>query len=376
MLVELLHKVAEMEHIEEGERAYRHRPSSAGPDRCIRQMVYHARGEVKEQELSGRVLHIFNDGHWHEELTNEWIAKTAFHLHSQQMRVKVSMLGITLCGSMDGILTDILNQDRVYEHKGLNHFTFEKYWNGKEFPEDYFAQTTIYIRGAQDSNPNIREALLVVKNKNTAAFLEYLMDYDREKDTLTIQKMTNHLGEIKTLNVTREGIVQKAFQKFKDIDAHLTEGTLPDRPYDFDDWHCQYCAYSGLCWSSLSEEVASLSDQIELEPELADTFRYYKEVSAQISEQEKEKEELKKQILDVMKAKQAKTGKAGEYLATMSIFPTEKLDRKLIPEPLNKRLAAYEVPGWQTRLTVSKLPPPKEPKQKKVKKEKGHEPSV
>ena len=103
MLVELLHKVAQMEDEDREPVDYYPRPSMAGPDRCIRQMVYLARGEEKEKALDGRVLHIFNDGHWHEELTIEWIQKTAFTLHSQQMRIRVSMQGLTIGGSIDGI---------------------------------------------------------------------------------------------------------------------------------------------------------------------------------------------------------------------------------------------------------------------------------
>jgi hypothetical protein len=108
MLVELLMPIAEMMNQNEDERQYYHRPSAAGPDRCIRQMVYQARGQEKDKELSGRTLHVFNDGNFHELLTADWIQKSAFTLHSAQMKIKVSMLGLTIGGSIDGVVTDIL----------------------------------------------------------------------------------------------------------------------------------------------------------------------------------------------------------------------------------------------------------------------------
>ena len=42
MIADIILKVAAMERTEED--AYRPRPSSAGPQRCIRQMVYHGLG--------------------------------------------------------------------------------------------------------------------------------------------------------------------------------------------------------------------------------------------------------------------------------------------------------------------------------------------
>lgn len=353
MLVELLHPIAVMEHQDEDERKYYHRPSMAGPDRCIRQTVYLAQGG--QNEFGGRILHVFNDGHWHEELTNEWIQKSAFTLHSQQMKVKVSMLGLTIGGSIDGVLTDILGIDRLYEHKGLNHFTFEKYWGKEEYPEDYLCQCAIYLRGLQEVNPDIRECLLVIKNKNTAAFLEYLLDYERDTDALTILRKTNHLGETVEIDEQRVSIVTQAFYKFLEIDQHVATGSLPDRPYNYDDWHCEYCSFRDQCWESFKDEVESLAEQEELEPEVADTLRYYKELGAHLNEQKKEREELRDQILSILKAKQAKSGKAGEYLANMNIFPKEKVDWDLVPSSVSRQLDPYRKTSWETRLTIKSL---------------------
>ena len=44
-------------------KEYHHRPSSAGPDRCIRQTVYHSLGTERDR-LSDRTALIFDDGRW------------------------------------------------------------------------------------------------------------------------------------------------------------------------------------------------------------------------------------------------------------------------------------------------------------------------
>lgn len=360
MLVELLHKVAQMEDEDREPVEYYPRPSMAGPDRCIRQMVYLARGEEKEKALDGRVLHIFNDGHWHEELTIEWIQKTAFTLHSQQMRIRVSMQGLTIGGSIDGVLTDILGRDRLFEHKGYNHFTFQKYAAKEIYPEDNFTQCAIYLRGLQDVNPDIREALLIIKNKNTCAFLEYLLDYERETDTLTVVSKADHLGEVVPIHTpdhpeVRPSIVTDAFWKFLEVEQHKTSGSLPDRPYGFDDWHCEYCAFQGACWSGFGEEVEALAPETELEGEVADTLRYYREVSAHLNEGKREQQALRAQIIAMLREKKAKKGKAGEYVATLSVYPAQELDQTTLPARLQQELAYHKTQTWKERLTITNL---------------------
>ena len=63
MLAEILHQIASMENEEQDSRKYYPRPSGAGSERCIRQMVYDCMG-VAGKVLPGRTLHVFNDGNW------------------------------------------------------------------------------------------------------------------------------------------------------------------------------------------------------------------------------------------------------------------------------------------------------------------------
>ena len=57
----------------------------------------------------------------------------------------------------------MLGVDRLWEHKAINHFTFNKYWNG-ENPVDYFTQVGIYTNALTDIIP-VKEALLLIKIK-------------------------------------------------------------------------------------------------------------------------------------------------------------------------------------------------------------------
>ena len=358
MIVELLHKVAGME-LEEHQ--YRPRPSMAGPERCVRQMVYQRLGVTPDRELPDRLKHVFDDGQWHEELTKEWISKTVFTLHSSQLGVTLplvfdwlprKMYTCSICdqqvcqadlhGHIDGILTDILNVDRLWEHKGLNHFTFEKLWARKEYPEDYFCQCSIYIKALQRENPDITEAVLMVKNKNTSGFLEYAMRYDSEPDTLSVYRMTLHDGQTVELKEIRPNIVGNAIQKFHGVESSAKDHVLPERPYEFDDWHCAYCRYQDTCWAGYVDELKSLAGEARLEPEWADTLRYHAQLGAQIKEQEKEREEIGDQIKRHMITHQLKKAKAGEYAVTLVSMNKKSIQWDTVPASLQASLDHYK----------------------------------
>src|SRR5438105_2670715 len=68
------------------EHLYRPRPSLAGPERCLRQLVYLAMG-TKGRPFPGRFLLVLDDSSWHEELTLNWLAQSEYKIHSRQLEV-------------------------------------------------------------------------------------------------------------------------------------------------------------------------------------------------------------------------------------------------------------------------------------------------
>jgi hypothetical protein len=156
MLAEVIVKAAGMELEERG--PYYPRPSSAGPERCVRQLVYHATGAMayNERAMPDRLVLVLNDSSWHEELTGDWLNKTTYALHSRQMPVDCCILpwrdehparlcetcskqkereiwipNNTMHGHIDGVVTDLSFTDTHYEHKAISHFKFQEYWNDK-----------------------------------------------------------------------------------------------------------------------------------------------------------------------------------------------------------------------------------------------------
>jgi len=325
MLAKLLHQIAAMEQSEQESHDFYPRPSIAGPDRCIRQLVYWAK-KTDPKPLPGRTLHVFDDGHWHEELVKDWIRKSAFQLHSEQMEID-TMVGV---GHVDGIITDMLGVDRLWENKALNHFTFESIWNGN-WPTDYLTQLALYIEGAGRINPELTEGILFIKNKNTAAYMELVCKYDREKDSLTITNVERSNGDTSEPKHVIPDICMTAVNKFAAVQHCVDDNMLPDRQYPFDDWHCGYCPYGQTCWEAFIDEHKNLAEHATLDTEMADMVRYERELQAHESEVKKERGEVRENIKKKLTELKARSGRAGEYLIDWKAEMVEQFNSELVP---------------------------------------------
>lgn len=337
MLAEILVKVAGME--KQKQQKYRPRPSSSGPERCVRQMTYHSRGFKADKEMADRFVMTIDDSIFHEDITHDWISKTAFKIHSTQMKVESLELpsGEKLGGSIDGVITDLLGVDRLYEHKAINHFTFNKYWGG-DYPLDYFCQCCLYIKGLRKVNPDIKEAVLLIKNKNTAQYIDYLIHYDEAIDTAYIVEVCHSNGEKKTPKKDEvylevfHNVIEKVVAKFEAVRKHTIQKTLPDRPHEIGTtFPCGYCNWEETCFEGYEDEFNNLTDNAELDEEFATSFKYYKELQMHEKESKNAVDELKEKIKKDLKELDCRKGKCGEYTFNLRLQKKEGIDKEKIP---------------------------------------------
>lgn len=351
MLAELLHKIASQKYQEKGNNRYRPRPSLAGPDRCIRQMVYWRLG-IPATPLPGRAVVIFDDSSFHEDLTADWIRQSAYKLHSQQMAVEAQMDGFpfTLKGKIDGIIEDFEGNESLYEHKAVSHFSWQEMAKGEPHL-DYLAQDSIYLRGLHSVSPNIRDLILLIKNKNTAQYLEFIATYFYEEDELVVRSM--HLStegmEETQINKSYPNIVRDSFVKFQAVEDYASSKELPKRQYNKDHWRCDYCQYNVHCWEGYEAEFQALGTEAEI-PELEDLCAYYLETSSHANEMKKENEELKEKIKKTLADKGVREGTAGKYIIKNSMVKSTRIDKTLIPTPI---LGLCERESFYEKLTIN-----------------------
>lgn len=331
MIAEIIPKIAGQ--FDNKESHYYPRPSVAGPERCTRQMVYWGMN-IPRSPLPGRSILVFDDSRWHEDLTADWIRRSVFHLHSEQLEVKITAPGylFNLTGHIDGIITDVTAVDYLWEHKAINHFTWQKYHDGA-IPLDYVTQCCLYIRGLKATYGTVDKAILLVKNKNTASYLEFLIAYNFDDDSAVIVSITDSNGKVKELNERIDKICISAFEKLRLVNEYINKLTLPKRDYFIgENWQCEYCGWCKTCWAGYQNEFNELKTNAMLPDDVADMLRYYKELGAQKTDIEKEYREMASKIKDTMKQIGAREGRAGEYIARLKLIESDRIDKELLSE--------------------------------------------
>lgn len=380
MLSDILHKVAAMDFEEQYEGKYKPRPSLSGPQRCIRQLTYWARGEEKKP-LPGRAVVVMEDSSWHEELTADLVRRSAFKLHSEQMSVTIPNAyywrtkGTWECvvckrmgnaqtvyhnsechGHIDFMVTDLTGKDTLVEHKALSHFGFQGLLDNpiKNLPLDYFTQTAIYMRGAQAVNPELKDALLLVKNKNQSGYLEFVLSYNGKKDELKIKEMIHHTGDRTKIDRTMRKVTEEAFAKFARVEAHRKAGTLPDRQYYYDNWHCEYCMFNRQCWLGYVAEFNEMSnDAVVLEGNLVELVKTERAFAADESKAKKGKEAKRKEIKRVLKEFQIREGVIdSRYRLKWTVKEVDKLNTDLLQPSERDRIMEKQL---QERLDIKEI---------------------
>lgn len=353
MLAEILHKVAAQEYQQRGDSRYYPRPSLAGPERCIRQMVYWRLG-VPATPLPGRGVMVFDDSIWHEQLTGDWIRKSAYDLHSEQMKVTIKRdpYKFVLHGKIDGILQDMLGKEFHLEHKAVSHFSWVEMAKGNAHA-DMVAQDCMYLDGLREVAPHIEDSLLLVKNKNTAQYLEFLITYAAAEDVAIVKSILVSGEGMEPVELNREykGIIEDSFAKFQKVEDYASQNTIPKRQYERDHWRCQYCQYHETCWANYEEEFHSLATGVDLS-EIEDVCAGYLRATASSSEIKKEKDGLKAQIKKVLEEKGAREGIAGKYIVKNTLSSRTEIDQDLIP---NAILAVCERTVPSERFTVREV---------------------
>ena len=374
MLADVLHKVAGME--QEDATPYAIRPSLASPEtadspgRCKRAMTYWRRGETPAP-WPGRFVLVLDDSSWHEELTADWIRKTAYRLHSQQMAVDIPLpqpLGgerfcgrcrvpippTVLHGHIDGIFTDLLGVDRLLEMKALNHFGFQRLLN-EELPLDYLTQACLYLRGLRTLSADLREAVLLVKNKNTAAYLEYRLSHDPEEDLCHVVELVASDGTRRALDVFLPGLVTTALRKFEEVEQHAAARTLPPRPFARDTWQCDYCRFGERCWQGFEAEHAAFAQQDPLPPEADTLFEAYWKAGNDKRAGEATLAQLRPALLRLLQQREARSGKSAGFRVTWALQPRRQLVAEKLPPDVRE---AATVPQTIDVLTVRPLRDP------------------
>lgn len=361
--------------------AYRPRPSMAGPERCLRQIVYKGRG-VEGAPVGSRLAMVLKDGDAHERVSIDVLRHTLLHIHSEQHPIdlvnalpwRAHLPGYTcsvctptgdtphiipastLHGHLDYLGRDLFGDNHLGEHKGVVSHIFKRFWEWEKEPLDYFTQNVCYFRGLREEGLVVNTGGLLIKNKDTSAYLEFEFEYDYDQDRLFVGNMIYAPGlERRAVNKTYTGLYHQAIEKFRLADQHIADQTLPPRLDDADDTRCLYCPYQDLCWEGYEQppltQALMLPDHLlPLAKELFDLEAELKQLKPKSDRQE----ELKTTLIKELTVLQATTLTSPDLEIQLTQSSQNRLDEKRLPTSIKK---AFIKTITVNRLTVRRPKP-------------------
>lgn len=380
MLAEVIVRIAAEQAAEERIAAkWRPRCSSAGLDRCTRREVYASFGTTPAP-LPGRTVLIFEDGDWGEELTLDWLRKSAYTVHSEQMALNPCFAPNThpgyqcaVCsqrvkadqvhGHIDAIVTGIDGIDRLLEHKTTSRFGFQRWATGYEFPMGYVTQTALYIVGLRKVGTDVsRDGIVIIKCKDTSQYMEIHVRaptcIGKGEEPTEITKLIVMEGEtpveidVQPDQRLHPKLLQQNVERWQGIARHRDAKTLPDRPHPWGSWQCDYCPFGRTCWdgySAAAKLLAASGARVKLVGENADLVRAAAAASEAANQAKRVAEDLKKKVKVMFGTIDAREA----YVDLDDVVVTAKLDirertvidKDLIPD--NVRKAAEKVTEFE-----------------------------
>lgn len=315
---------------------YYPRPSAAGPDRCLRSMVYH-RLKFPPSPFPGRSLVVMDDSSWHEELTIDLLRKSGvLMIHSEQMEVQCR--APMTVGHIDFMIQTIDGRDILVEHKALNHFSAEGYFERDHLPNDYLHQTACYAEGVAILLGLLDlPCMLLIKNKNTSAYIEFNLIYHLQEDLLEVVDKVRSDGRRVEIGLQIPNIVGSCAAKFQAVEDYATRDipVIPPRPLgvDRDQFPCSYCRWHGECWKNWKEEIEQLSEGDLSVLEEAVAFR--EQLKAEAASATKEAERIKtEEILPKLHEMGISRGRAGRWFISLTLQEMTRIDKDLVPDSI------------------------------------------
>lgn len=358
--------------------SYRPRPSVAGPERCLRQLVYKARG-APEPPVGRRLAMVFEDGHRHEDTTLKFLKNSLFILEAEQRPITIRdafpwrqqhpdyrcpdcsrvegrdvwIPATALHGHLDALVRGLLGTRYLLEHKAVVSHYFRRYWEEEQTPLDYFTQVVLYLRGLIEEGCPVTEGALVVKNKDTGAILEFEFHYEYRDDLFTVTAIIKAPGyEHKRVQHRYARLYFNAVARFEEVDRHLAAETLPLRLDSIDDIRCQYCPHADHCWDNLPP--ITLTAQVAIPESLKGDAEEFIALDEQLAPLERRHKELKDKLKPALIEMGVTEAAVGQRLLVLTKSTSRRLDESRLPLALKHQFSRVQE---SVKLTIKQAKP-------------------
>jgi|GEM_PF-6828034 len=241
-------------------------PSQLG--KCRRRLWFEAKGEKGDIQLIKEEF--LEDGHEHEKITIERLKEAGIDISHCQEPVDIPLVkGINIenipsfcsvCkrsipkGVLHGHIDGLIGGKILFEHKAYASERFREVVNERKLPRSVYVQVALYLRGL--SYKGIKKARVLVKDRNTSKYVEFLMEYDRIRDRLIVKEFIDDAGIREELGEVYRGIVKRALREASEVEEYLKRDEVPPvQGREFDTEECGRCPYRVRCFRLEREHI-------------------------------------------------------------------------------------------------------------------------
>jgi CRISPR/Cas system-associated exonuclease Cas4 (RecB family) len=190
---------------------------------CVRKLCYSFDKSIPAKKADAKLMKIFGAGTSFHERFEDYLKRL-----EKEGKLKILMMEerledeeLNFTGKCDSIV-EISGEKYLLELKSCGA---QKFRLLKEPQADHVIQSHAYMYLANKyKNMGVDKALIIYEDKNYHEMKEFL--------------------------VPRQDEIEKDLKKkIRSIYSHVQKKTLPERPYEKDNWQCRYCDYMDYCWS-------------------------------------------------------------------------------------------------------------------------------
>jgi len=186
--------------------------------KCPRFLWFKHRG-YDEPVPDGRTLRLFHLGNILEDVTIKDLNSAGFNVHSGQKSVEFTLDGITLNGSIDGIIEGLVEAPKtphLFEHKTCSDKKYKeliKKGSYRAWNDGYYWQVQAYMLGL-----GLTRAAVFVYNKNDSTLYMERIPLDKEATVNKLQDVFSAIkGDMPEGSCPREDWYERRFCNFKEV---------------------------------------------------------------------------------------------------------------------------------------------------------------
>jgi len=210
MLIEKINKYFESQKDRERDRKFH--VSEVG--NCDRALYFDFLGYEKEEIDAATRMKFHNGNVSHRKIVSILLGCNDINVVGAEVTIPENDL---ITGRAD-LVVSLDNQLYVVDIKTIADYGFNLLSSVSDISKNYIYQIQLYMHFLKIPN-----GIILFENKNTNEMKEFFISYNKD-------------------------LCEKLIERMKNLKIKIDNKIVPEKPYDLEDWQCNYCRFKKVCY--------------------------------------------------------------------------------------------------------------------------------